>query len=669
MAYALGSLKLRITLCALAALVLGIGLTTLLLVHQAEQDTLALQRDRALADTVRIATLLSRRVVERQKALAANAGQIDAAMIDDPARLVALLDAKPLLRGLFSAVFVAGADGRIRVLAEAAGVRRSEVYLGDRDYFRLTLSERRGQIGEAVASRVSGDPVIVVTHPLGGSGPVHGVLGGVLNLATQGLIADLVEDDNADRVLSIVTDAHGHVLVHPSRERVLKDLDDEPRLQQAIAEWRRSGAPVEPAGLLLRQPGELVGAAGVAGPDWMVWRIRAESDLLAPLHAARGKTVLWAGGLIAVLSLVMLTLLFRLLQPLARLQERAGHLFDGTHEVTEGWPETRGEIGRLTRVLRHVTAERAQLEAFNAEVLRKLSSVMDAAPLGIAFTRAQRFELVSAEFCRLFALSQQQLLGQAARMIHVSDEDHAALDPQVSAAFARGEPYVGEWQMRRGDGSRFWAQLRARPVDMHDAGAGTIWSVADVTAQVAAREALEWSAGHDALTGLANRTLLLQQLERVLQARPRSLPAALVMVDLDRFKPINDRAGHAAGDAMLKAVAVVLGARVRASDLVVRLGGDEFALLLERCPHETALRIAEAARGAIQDIALPWQGEQLRVGASLGVASLTPETADAAAWMEAADAACYAAKNAGRGRVCAAPRARLRVVGGDAAVS
>jgi diguanylate cyclase (GGDEF)-like protein len=98
---------------------------------------------------------------------------------------------------------------------------------------------------------------------------------------------------------------------------------------------------------------------------------------------------------------------------------------------------------------------------------------------------------------------------------------------------------------------------------------------------------------------------------------------------------------------------------------VVRTGGDEFAVLLERCSHGAALRIAESVRAAITQITLPWEGKTLRVGASLGVASPAVDTPNLDAWLQAADSACYAAKAAGRGAVKAALRPALRLVGTD----
>ena len=667
-AAALGSIKLRITLSAIAAMALGVLLTAVTLVQQAERDTLANQRERELSTVASTASQLSARLVELQRALRASGDQVNAEMLADPQRLESFLANKPLLRGMFSNVFLASADGRMRIYADSGGVRTPAVELSDRDYFQRTLKEHRPIISEPLPGRVSAEPVIVFTHPLTDATGVYGVIGGALRLASRDLLGDMAGlDDNDMPSLTVVTDARGRVLAHPLRRSLLQSLAGEPRLDEAYAAWADSGSPVEPTGLLLPQTGELVSAAGVAGPDWMVWHALPEKVLLEPLHAARRQALAWAAALVAVLALAILAIVSWLLRPLAQLEHRAQHLFDGTQDVHAGWPRASGEIGRLSRVLRHVGAERAQLEAFNSQVLKKLSSVMHAAPTGIAFTRAHRFELVSSEFCRLLGRPENELIGQPAQIIYASNEDYVALGPQVREAFAAGAAYVGEWQMLRADGSRFWAQLRGRPVDAGDMGAGTIWSVVDITAQVASREQLEWSATHDVLTGLANRKVLAQRLARVLESRPRSLPAAVVMLDLDHFKPINDSAGHAAGDAMLKAVAAAITSRVRASDLVVRLGGDEFALLLERCSHETALRIAENVRRAITDIELPWERHTLRVGASLGVASLSAETDSVDAWLAEADAACYAAKAAGRGAVLAAQRPALRVVGGDSA--
>jgi diguanylate cyclase (GGDEF)-like protein/PAS domain S-box-containing protein len=663
-ARALASLKLRITLAGVLALAAGIGLATVLMVRHAERDTLMAQRELELGEATRMAGLLSHRVVELQRALQAAAPVLTTEALADPARLAALLEGMPVLRGMFSNVFVAGADGQMKVYFDAAGMRWPALNLFDRGYFRRTVAEGRPIVSEPVPGRVSGEPVIIFTYPLRDASGVYGVVGGALRLASRDLLADMVDNADADQgSLLVVTDAQGRVLAHPTRGQLLLPLSGEPRLAQAFSAWAAAGSSVEPSGLHLPQKDEVVSAAGVAGPDWMVWRARPESELLAPLRAARTEGLAWAAGLTALLSVLMLLFMGWLLRPLAQLEHRAQHLFDGQLDVHEGWPDGGGEIGRLARVLRHVGAERTQLEAFNNQVLKKLESVMSAAPVGIAFTRAQRFELVSAEFCRLLGHGESQLLGQSAAMIYSSNEDYLALGPQVITAFKAGQPYVGEWQMLRADGQRFWALLRGRPVDAEDTNAGTIWSVNDITEEVAARERLEWSATHDPLTGLANRKVLQQRLARVFDSRPLSLPAEVVMIDLDHFKPINDQAGHAAGDAMLKAVAAAVTARVRASDLVVRLGGDEFALLLERCTHDVALRVADNVRRAIAEIALPWEGRSLRVGSSLGVATLTAETASVEAWLAAADAACYEAKAAGRDTVRAAARPALRVVG------
>jgi diguanylate cyclase (GGDEF)-like protein/PAS domain S-box-containing protein len=446
----------------------------------------------------------------------------------------------------------------------------------------------------------------------------------------------------------------------------MRSIATEPRMAEGYAAWLvaggANGGAVEPSGLFLKQPGQVLAVAGVAGPDWLVWRAVPEEALLAPLHAARQQSLHWAMLIVAVASAIVLGAVAWLLRPLTLLKQRALNLFAGPDAIHDGWPEVGGEIGALARVLRHVGAERAQLEQFNQGVMAKLGSVMAAAPVGILFTKDRRMELVSAEFCRLMGRTEDQLLGQEARIIFASSEDYDSLGPLVGAVFGVGKAYDGEWRFRQADGNSYWGHLRGLPVEQGRPESGTIWTLADITDQVAARAALEWSAGHDVLTGLANRKTFQLQAAKLLEHLPESLPAAVVMIDLDRFKPINDTAGHAAGDAMLKLVASAITSQVRSTDLAVRMGGDEFALLLVRCPLNVAQRIAENVRTAITAMVLTWDGQPLQVGASLGVAALSDTTESVPAWLQEADAACYVAKAAGRGVVRMAAGPTLRVV-------
>ncbi len=664
------SLKVRITLGTIAALVLGIGLTTAVLLQRAERDTLSAQNERELNEAVRAAGVLSRRVVELQRALQVVAAQLDQTTLADDTKLDAFMHAQPVLRELFSTLSVASLDGQVRVFVDEAGTRHPQLNVSDRDYFRRTVAEQRPIVSDPFQSRISGQTAILFTYPLKNAKGVYGILGGSLRLSSRDLLSDLVDTQAGDSdVLLVVTDAQGRILAHPNRERLLQSLASEPRLAAAFRRWLDDGRAVEPAGLRLAQPAEVVSAAGVAGPDWMIWRAIPEAELLAPLRSARKQALEWAAGLIGLMSLLILTLVWWLLRPLSQLEHRAQTLFNGDNDPHAGWPAGFGEIGRLARVLRHVGAERTQLEGFNAVVLGKLNSVMAAAPVGIAFVRSARFDLVSAEFCRLFGCDEQALLGQPMHMIFGANADYQAFEPQVQLAFRAGEAYVGEWQMLRDDGTPFWARLRGRPVEVADSEAGVIWTLNDIDQQIAERSRLEWSATHDVLTGLANRKSFEQRLEHVFDALPRSIPAAVVVIDLDHFKPINDTFGHAAGDAMLKAVAAAILSHVRASDLVVRLGGDEFALLLERCAHDVAMRVAENVHSAISAVAVPWQGRTLRVGASVGVASLNEHTPDMAEWVAEADAACYRVKADGRGAVRAATPTLLRVVVGGRAVA
>ncbi len=170
-------------------------------------------------------------------------------------------------------------------------------------------------------------------------------------------------------------------------------------------------------------------------------------------------------------------------------------------------------------------------------------------------------------------------------------------------------------------------------------------------------EELDRLAHTDTLTGIANRRHFDEALEREVDRSSRyRRPLSVVMIDLDHFKQLNDTHGHLGGDHALKAVADVLVREVRKPDLVARYGGEEFAVVLPETSARDAVTVAERIREKLASMCVVWEGQELAVTASMGVASC-PSVAVARAeeLLERADSALYAAKASGRNRVCRAP--------------
>lgn len=163
---------------------------------------------------------------------------------------------------------------------------------------------------------------------------------------------------------------------------------------------------------------------------------------------------------------------------------------------------------------------------------------------------------------------------------------------------------------------------------------------------------MSYQAAHDALTGLINRREFERRLENALtSACHESRQHALLYLDLDQFKVVNDTCGHVAGDELLRQVATLLEERVRDADTLARLGGDEFAVLLENCPEEGVERIATNLVLAIKDFRFAWQQSVFTIGVSIGAVLIDSEWDNVGTILAAADTACYAAKDKGRNRV------------------
>ncbi len=190
--------------------------------------------------------------------------------------------------------------------------------------------------------------------------------------------------------------------------------------------------------------------------------------------------------------------------------------------------------------------------------------------------------------------------------------------------------------------------IRGRDGAVH----GMIVVFHDVSQIRAMAQQLLWQASHDALTGLVNRREFERRLADLIDtARSQRREHALLFMDLDNFKAVNDTCGHGAGDELLRQLTAIMLTRMRGSDTLARLGGDEFGALLESCPLEQAVRIANAMRETVREFRFVWEGKTFSVGVSIGLVPIGAESGDINQVLAAADACCYEAKKLGRDRV------------------
>ncbi len=323
------------------------------------------------------------------------------------------------------------------------------------------------------------------------------------------------------------------------------------------------------------------------------------------------------------------------------------------------WVQARGRIvawdaaGRPTRsagVTIDVT-ERKDVE----NQLRKLSQAVEQSPESVIITNlAGQIEYVNEAFCRSSGYASSEVLGRRPDRL-----DPANPAPEAVAALweamKMGSPWQGEFRNRRKDGSEYTEYAIVSPIREADGRITHYVSVQqDITDRVLAAQRIQHLAYYDQLTGLPNRTLLLDRLRQAAAACARShAHGALVMIDLDQFKMLNDTLGHDMGDALLRQAAARIGACVRRGDTLARLGGDEFMLVmagLSGAANEAATDAETVARKILATFQLDFHLGTVahHCSASIGITLFNNDLVTTDELMKQADLAMYKAKDSGR---------------------
>ena len=313
---------------------------------------------------------------------------------------------------------------------------------------------------------------------------------------------------------------------------------------------------------------------------------------------------------------------------------------------------THTDITSQKRAQAHLAATAAALEAEKERLRVTLHSIGDAVICTDAFDNVT---FMNAAGEKLTGFAARDAVGHPLGEVYrPHDEDTNEEISVIEAAAGGASRFHNRAVIMRPDGSRSSIRQVVSPiVTAGHIKNGTVIVFQDVTDARTLQRQLAYAASHDSLTGLANRANFLATMKTMLAEAQMgdAVQHQLLFVDLDRFKPVNDEAGHGAGDVLLKKIAATLRGAVRKSDFVGRLGGDEFALILRYCDLDQAVREAEKIIAAVSAIDFVWEGKHFKVGASVGIAPITGMCSAVDEIIANADKGCYAAKSAGRGTV------------------
>lgn len=394
-------------------------------------------------------------------------------------------------------------------------------------------------------------------------------------------------------------------------------------------------------------------------------------------------------GVIVLGTLAGWILAARLARPMERWVAAADRIGVGDLHVEFPAAEGSYETRRLSAALKSMTKRLADKEdALQARIAERTAQLVEATraleaqrerlAYALEGSRLALFDLdaqtgrvlLSQEWARMVGAPEGETVTTAAALAErVPLEDHGALYEAVIAVLkGTRKQYDVEHRFRREDGSIMWIRSRGHVTQRGPDGRAlrATGTNADITARKTVELLLQHQALTDPVTELPNRRHFGDRLaQSVAKARREGGTLALLYADLDGFKAVNDACGHAAGDELLRQVGARFVACVRTSDTVARVGGDEFAVLLDTAACAAgAEEVAGKLILALQPPLDPGGGTEARIGCSIGIALFPDDGKDGAALLQAADAAMYRAKAAGKGGFARAGLVNLRPVPG-----
>ena len=666
------SLKTRIMLATLSVFLVSLWSLTFYATRTLYRDIEHLVGQQQLATAGIIAEQINRELTERLQTLQDLAATLSDKELRHSRRTQDFLNQRHDLLTLFNnQVFVIRNNGDATAWLPFYD-DRSGLNFADRDYLVGAIQDGKATIGRPVMSRVAKAPVVVMAVPIrDGHGGVIGALAGSISLEKPTFL-DQISHHRYGRtgVLQLVSRKHRQIVTATDLEQIMNPLPPEglnPVTDRFMAGAEGSATYVDSRGSL-----QLVSARQIPIADWMVMTSLPTQEAFAPIHALQQRLLIATFILTAIAAVLTWWLLHRQLAPLQTTVRTLDKLSRAAQTPPPLPVDRNDEIGQLiagfNRLLLTLRQREQTLKESELHFRMLTEGVSDVI---WELDRNLRITYINPADEKMRGFPAEHVLGRPFHELSPAEErqriTHALNSLTINAGTPPTENITFVVQQTSRKGPLLWAEIHA---GVERAPDGSIAGYRGISRNISERRHMEEQirqlAFHDTLTGLPNRRLLTDRLQQAIAASRRNhVYGALLFIDLDNFKLLNDLHGHNAGDLLLIEVASRLKSCLREMDSVARFGGDEFVVLIGQL--ETLRAASQAQAEHIADkiramLAAPYilsitEGNQApgqiehHCSASIGITLFNEQRDNPDDLLKWADRAMYSAKQGGRNRL------------------
>lgn len=648
------TLRNRVTLVMTTVLVCSVWALAFYAERTLQGDMENLFRSQQLSVAVRVAQEVRASLLERQEALKLASKNFDPHLMANPMKLQRALENLPVFQSLFNGgTFIAATDGNAIASLPVAAQRIGVNYL-DRDYITEALTEDRATIGKPVTGRRLNRPVLGMAAPIHDpAGRVIGVLAGITNLSEPNFLDRIKFGSYGKNGTYLLVDAENRLIVTASDPKRTMEALPPPNVNKTLDRFidgrTDSAVFVNPLGV------EVLSAVGrIPEAGWYIAVAVPTSEAFASIQEMR-RRLMYATVAVTLISMLLIwVVLGRQLLPLQAIARRLME-YSGKNTSVQRLPVVReDEIGQVAtsfnRLLDDLEDRQKKISA--SEMLYR--TAFQTTPDALTITRLSdgTFLEVNDGFTHLYGWTREEALGKTSFDLGIWRDGNQRSE-LINALIQEGYCHNVEADYVRKDGALIAGLVSANRIVI-DGTSCMLAITHDNTTQKAAIARIQQLAFADPLTGLPNRRLFLDRLQQGIKAAIRhGWFGALMYVDLDNFKTLNDTQGHDQGDLLLQLVTQRLKATVREDDTVARLGGDEFVVILEhlgQSPLEAGAHVESVAIKILAALDEPYRlGTTLyHCSASVGLTLFGESEEPASEPLKRADMAMYQAKAVGR---------------------